>query len=206
MAELKTKPSDQSVAAFVAALDPSLRDDATKVIALMQDASGEPPTLWGASMVGFGRCHMVYESGRSLDWFLVGFSPRKANLTLYIMPGFARYDALLAKLGKHTLGKSCLYVKRLADLDLDILRELVRDSVAAMREKYPEGDAKAPAKQAGAKKSTAPAKQAGVKQASAKQASAKKSKAPAKQASAKKAAKKATAVAKKASAKTSRGG
>jgi hypothetical protein len=180
MAEPKTKPSTQSAAAFVAGLDPSVRADAAALLELMGEASGKAPTMWGTSMVGFGRCHMVYDSGRELDWFLVGFSPRKANLTLYIMPGFARYDALLATLGKHSLGKSCLYVKRLADVDLDVLRTLVRESVAAMRAKYPEGGegAKKPAaKKPAAKKPAAKkvsAKKVSAKKASAKKASAKK--------------------------------
>lgn len=173
MAELQTKPSAQTAAAFVAGLDASVRGEAQTLLELMGEASGEAPTMWGAGMVGFGRCHMVYDSGRALDWFLVGFSPRKANLTLYIMPGFARYDALLATLGKHSTGKSCLYVKRLADVDLDVLRTLVRESAAAMRAKYPEGGegAKPAAKKPAAKK---PAKKSAAKKPAAKKAAAKK--------------------------------
>lgn len=176
MAELQTKPSAQTAAAFVAGLDASVRGDVQTLLELMGEASGEAPKMWGAGMVGFGRCHMVYDSGRELDWFLVGFSPRKANLALYIMPGFARYDALLAALGKHSLGKSCLYVKRLADVDLDVLRTLVRESVAAMRAKYPEGGegAKPAAKKAKKPAAKKPAKKPAAKKAAAKKSAAKK--------------------------------
>jgi hypothetical protein len=88
--------------------------------------------MWGDSIVGFGRYHYHYASGREGDWFLTGFSPRAQNLTLYIMSGFSRYDDLMSKLGKHTNGKSCLYLKRLADIDLEVLSELIKQSVAHM--------------------------------------------------------------------------
>ncbi len=137
MAELKTKPSQASAADFLAAIPAaSTRADAERIDAIMQTATGEPGKLWGASIVGYGQCHMVYETGRELDWFIVGFSPRKANLTLYIMPGFSTYEPLLAKLGKHSIGKSCLYVKRLADVDVEVLTELIGASVEFMRAKY----------------------------------------------------------------------
>lgn len=138
MAELKTKPSQASVAAFLAAIeDPTKRADAKRVAAIMRKASGSSGKLWGSSIIGYGECHMVYETGRELDWFVVGFSPRKANLTLYIMGGFADYEARLAKLGKHTIGKSCLYIKKLADVDVDVLTELVVASVEYMQATYP---------------------------------------------------------------------
>lgn len=89
--------------------------------------------MWGDSMIGFGSYHYKYASGREGEWFLVGFAPRKQNLTLYIMAGFEQYDALMARLGKHSTGKSCLYIKRLADIDQAVLRELVSQSVAHMR-------------------------------------------------------------------------
>ena len=133
MAELKTKPSQASVASLLAPLDPDKRRDAEQVDALMRELTGAEGQLWGSNIVGYGSCHMVYASGRELDWFMVGFSPRKANLSLYIMPGFADYGPLLAKLGKHGVGKSCLYVKRLADVDLDVLRSLIAKSVEHMR-------------------------------------------------------------------------
>jgi len=92
--------------------------------------------MWGPSMVGFGSYHYKYASGREGDWFLVGFSPRKRDLTVYIMPGFERYATLLGKLGKHKTGRSCLYLKRLADVDIGVLEQLISDSVAHMKQKY----------------------------------------------------------------------
>jgi hypothetical protein len=89
--------------------------------------------MWGPSIIGFGDHHYKYASGRELDWFLTGFSPRKKDLTLYIMPGFARYNDLMASLGKHSTGKSCLYIKRLSDVDTDVLEKLVTESVEHMK-------------------------------------------------------------------------
>lgn len=138
MSEPKTKPGTQSVAAFLAALpDAQKRNDSKVVAAMMRRATGCKPELWGGSIVGFDRYRYRYDSGREGEWPLVGFSPRKQALVLYIMPGFADYDGLLARLGKHTTGKSCLYLKRLADVDLDVLEVLIRASVAAMRERRP---------------------------------------------------------------------
>jgi hypothetical protein len=97
----------------------------------MERITGAPPVMWGPSIVGFGSEHLVYESGRELDWFLTGFSPRKQNLTLYVMDGFTEYEDLLTRLGKHSTGKSCLYVKRLADIDRDVLEILISKSVGA---------------------------------------------------------------------------
>jgi hypothetical protein len=137
-AEPKTKPGAGSVEAFLAAVEPQdRRDDARAVCAMMAEAVGAPPVLWGPSIVGFGRYTYRYESGREGEWPLTAFSPRKANLTLYIMDGFAEHTALLARLGKHSTGKSCLYVKRLADLDRDVLRQLLARSIAHMRQTYP---------------------------------------------------------------------
>ncbi|MBP6788544.1 MAG: DUF1801 domain-containing protein [Candidatus Promineofilum sp.] len=134
MAELKTKATDASVEAFLNSVaDEKKRADAFRVLQIMREETGEEPQMWGESMVGFGRYHYQYASGRQGDWPLTAFSPRKANLTLYITPGFDRYEALLAGLGKFTTGKSCLYVKRLSDVDETALRELVRQSVAVMR-------------------------------------------------------------------------
>lgn len=129
MAELKTQPHEGSVEAFLNGVeDDGKREDAFALLKLMEEVTGEAATMWGDSIVGFGSYHYRYASGREGDWFLTGFSPRKRNLTLYIMAGFERYDALLEKLGKFKTGKSCLYLKRLADVDLDVLRELVRQS------------------------------------------------------------------------------
>ena len=131
MVELKTKQNKASVTGFLRGIeDPQRRKDCRTVLELMKEVTGSRPKMWGDSMVGFGSYHYKYASGREGDWFVTGFSPRKANLTLYIMAGFSRYKELLAKLGKHKTGKSCLYIKRLADVDLAILRQLVEDSVA----------------------------------------------------------------------------
>jgi hypothetical protein len=134
MAELKTKQTEASVSAFLDAVEnEQRRADCRVVLDLMRAVTGEEPKLWGPSIVGFGSYHYKYASGREGDWFVTGFSPRKQDLTLYIMAGFDRYDELMAKLGKYKTGKSCLYLKRLSDVDLGVLRELVTASVEAMR-------------------------------------------------------------------------
>ena len=129
MAEMKTRPTEASVAKFIANVDASRREDCATLLALMQQATGAPPKLWGSSLVGFGDHHYVYESGREGDWFLTGFAPRKANLTLYVLNGFPGQDELLAKLGKHKLGKGCLYLNRLDDVHLPTLKKLIAASV-----------------------------------------------------------------------------
>lgn len=138
MAENKTQPTDADVLEFLNGVtDERKRQDALAVMALMQEVTGEKPTMWGSSIVGFGSYHYKYASGREGDSCLTGFSPRKQNLVLYIMGGFDQYDALMAKLGKFTTGSSCLYVKRLADLDPGVLRELVATSVEYMKRTHP---------------------------------------------------------------------
>ena len=133
MAENKTQPTDEPVAGFLARVaDPQRRADCEAVLAMMRRASGVEPVMWGASMVGFGRYQYRYASGRSGDWPVVAFSPRKGELSVYIMPGFERHAHLMRRLGPHKTGKSCLYLKRLADVDLDVLRQLIEASVAAM--------------------------------------------------------------------------
>lgn len=140
MAELKTQRTQASVADFLDGIaDGNRRDDARIVAALMQDVTGDAPAMWGPGIVGFGRCRLRYESGRELDWMLAGFSPRKAALTLYIMPGFSGHQVLMARLGKFSTGKSCLYVKSLAGIDLAVLRELVTRSVEHMRRQHADG-------------------------------------------------------------------
>ena len=137
MAEPKTKQTGASVAAFLNGIeDKQKRADAKKVASMMRAATGSRAKMWGAAIVGFGSYHYNYASGREGDWMLVGFSPRKQNLTLYIMPGFKAFDALMAKLGKHSTGKSCLYIKRLSDVDEKVLEQLVVESVKFMRSKY----------------------------------------------------------------------
>lgn len=134
--EPKTTKNRGSVTAYLAAIaDPARRADCKRVAALMRSVTGERPSMWGTSIVGFGTYCYQYESGRSGTWPITGFSSRKQDLTLYIMPGFRRYDALLAKLGKHRHGKSFLYIKRLSDVDFDVLTALVTESVAAMEPK-----------------------------------------------------------------------
>lgn len=125
MAELKTKPTDESVDAFLDAVDDKRKEDCYEILALMKEVMGEEPKLWGGTIVGFGSYHYKYKTGREGDWFLTGFSPRKQNLTLYIMAGFDRYDELMSKLGKYKTGNSCLYIKQLADVDKKALKELV---------------------------------------------------------------------------------
>jgi hypothetical protein len=138
MAENKTKPTRQNVAAFIDALtDPTRRAEAKALIKLMQSATGEKPKMWGPSIIGFGSYHYTYDSGREGDMPLIGFSPRKAATVLYNMTGFSGSEALLAKLGKHTTGKGCLYIKRLADADQKVLEALTVKSVAAMRARHP---------------------------------------------------------------------
>jgi hypothetical protein len=133
MAEPKTKANDASVIEFLSRVpDEKKRQDSFTILELMQQVTGAEPKMWGDSIVGFGNYHYKYASGREGDYFLAGFSPRKQNLTLYIMAGFDQYDELLQRLGKHSTGKSCLYVKRIEDIDLATLRELVKQSVDHM--------------------------------------------------------------------------
>ncbi|GAB4251141.1 MAG: hypothetical protein Kow0027_14910 [Saprospiraceae bacterium] len=134
----KTQPHDGSVEDFLNSVeDEQKRKDAWQVLNMMKEITGYEPVLWGPSIVGFGTYHYKYESGREGDFMRTGFSPRKTALTVYIMPGFGRYEELMAKLGKYKTGKSCLYIKRLSDVDLGVLRELIAESVAYMDEKYP---------------------------------------------------------------------
>ena len=108
-------------------------EDSLVVLKMMEEVTGEPAEMWGTSIVGFGSYHYRYASGREGDMMLTGFAPRKQALTLYIMGGHERYEELMAKLGKHRTGSSCVYINKLADVDLDVLRELIAESVAYMR-------------------------------------------------------------------------
>ena len=138
--EQKTKADTAPVDDFIAQLeDPAKRADSQALIKLLQDVTGEPPVLWG-TMVGFGRYHYRYESGQEGDAFLVGFAPRKAEFSLYLMgDGSPERDDLLARLGKHRMGKACLYVRRLSDIDLGVLKQLAALSVQTLRQRYPGG-------------------------------------------------------------------
>jgi len=136
MAELKTKRNKGDVEAFLSSVaGEKKRQDSFTILELMKKVTGKEPEMWGDSIIGFGNYHYKYASGREGDWFLTGFSPRVQNLTLYIMAGFDDYDQLLGKLGKHSTGKSCLYIKKIEDIDIDVLKELVKQSVEHM-EKY----------------------------------------------------------------------
>lgn len=134
MATLKTARTDASVDEFLAAVpDEVRRRDAHTVRDLMARVTGEPPAMWGDAIVGFGQRRLRYASGRELDWFLVGFSPRKQAITLYLLDGFEEHAALLDRLGKHSVGRGCLYLKRLDEVDPAVLAELVTESVARNR-------------------------------------------------------------------------
>lgn len=134
---MKTTETDASVDAFLNTVRPDRRRrDGLALRDMMQRLTGLDPKMWGPNIVGFGRYHYKYDSGREGDFFLTGFSPRKASLSIYIMPGFGDFGPLLAKLGKHKTGKSCLYVNKLDDVDLRTLEELIQRSVDFMRRKY----------------------------------------------------------------------
>ena len=138
MSELKTRRTDADVQSFLDGLeDETRRRDCARVKELMGAVTGEPAKMWGTSIVGFGSYHYTYASGREGDWFVCGFSPRKQALTLYIMAGFSNYDDLMSRLGKYSTGKSCLYIKRLEDVDMTVLKELVEASVAFINKTYP---------------------------------------------------------------------
>lgn len=140
MAENKTKPTEVSVDDFLAAVpDKQRREDARSMRTILERLTGEPAAMWGPSIVGFGRYHYVYDSGREGDWARVSFSPRAKELVLYVMDGFPRHQEILDRLGKHKTGKSCLYIKRLSDIDPGALEELIAASLEYMRGKYPEG-------------------------------------------------------------------
>jgi hypothetical protein len=144
VSEIKTKPTDAKVSAFIAAVEnDARRADAETLLSLYADSTGMEPVMWGPSIIGYGSYHYKYESGREGDMCRAGFSPRKGNVVLYLMGGYsnpetqAKMDALREKLGKHKTGASCLYINKLADVDLDILRQMVKLDLACMDAKYP---------------------------------------------------------------------
>ncbi|MFX1367140.1 MAG: DUF1801 domain-containing protein [Promethearchaeota archaeon] len=129
MSENKTQPTNASVKGFLKAVEhPQRREDGFELLEMMKEVTNEEPIMWGPSIVGFGSYHYKYASGREGDWLKTGFSPRKQSLTIYIMEGFAEYDDLLKKLGEYKTGKSCLYINKLADVDRDVLREIIKKS------------------------------------------------------------------------------
>lgn len=137
MAKLKTKPTRASVTAFINGIEDSRKkSDAKKVAAMMRRATGARAAMWGPSIVGYGKYTYTNTAGKDLEFMLTGFSPRKQALTVYIMPGFAKFGALMKKLGKHKTGKSCLYIKSLSDVDEAVLEDLIVASVDDMRRRY----------------------------------------------------------------------
>ncbi len=137
MTGLKTQPNDANVNEFIQSVeDEQRRSDCLTLLPIMQRITQTQPTMWGDSIIGFGSYHYENRSGRGGDWFITGFSPRKRELTVYIMPGFQNYSALLEQLGKHRLGKSCLYIKKLSDINITILESLIAQSVADMKSMY----------------------------------------------------------------------
>ena len=137
MAELKTKLNDASVDDFLNTIeDPRKREDSFTISKIMEAITGTPPKMWGTNIIGFGNYHFKYASGREGDWFLIGFSPRKQNLTLYLMSGFEHSEESMAKLGKYKTGKSCLYLKSLEDIDMDVLKGLIRESIDHLKKLY----------------------------------------------------------------------
>lgn len=134
----KTQPTALKVSEFINGIeDRQQRVDAKKIAAMMRRATGKRARMWGASIVGYGQYHYKYDSGREGDFMITGFSPRKQALSVYIMPGFDQFDGLMKKLGKYKTGKSCLYLKRLSDVDEKVLEKLITGSVKFMRNKYP---------------------------------------------------------------------
>ena len=130
MAELKTKPTKASVKEFLNQIsDKERRDDCFAVVKIMEEITGDKPKMWGPSIVGFGTWHYKYASGREGDWPVAAFSPRKKDLTVYLMVGFEKHTELMQKLGKHSTGKSCLYIKRLSDIHVPTLKKLIKTSV-----------------------------------------------------------------------------
>jgi hypothetical protein len=141
MAETKTKPTEISVESFLDKVESEqMRDDSVELIKMMKRVTGSPAKMWGPSIIGFGQYHYKYESGHEGDMCITGFSPRKGNLVVYAMPAS---DKLLTKLGKHKATRGCLYIKKLADVDVKVLEEIIQKSVDETRKKYPE---KKPAK------------------------------------------------------------
>jgi hypothetical protein len=138
MAKNKTQPTTIAVNDFIELVEnEQKRADSYKLIALFEKITGEEGKMWGPSIIGFGQYHYKYESGREGDFMLVGFSPRKTALTLYIMAGFKKYEEYLAELGKFKTGKSCLYIKKLEDVNMDILEAMIIDSIETVKAKYP---------------------------------------------------------------------
>lgn len=135
MAEIKTKPTDADALKFLESVeDLQKRADSLVILQMLKEITGDEPVMWGDSMVGFDRFEYKNSKGDKNYWPVIGFSPRKQNLTIYIMPGFERFAGLLEKLGKHSISKGCLYIKRLEDVDVDILKKIAEESYRVMKE------------------------------------------------------------------------
>ncbi|ACV26532.1 DUF1801 domain-containing protein [Kangiella koreensis] len=133
--ENKTQPTEQDVASFLQQVEPAQKlEDCQQILNMMKKATGAEPKMWGGSIIGFGEYHYQYASGHEGDWFLTGFSPRKQNISVYIMAGFKRYEELMAQLGKYKTGKSCLYINKLEDVDKAVLEELIKLSARYVEE------------------------------------------------------------------------
>lgn len=138
MSQNKTAPTDQAVQDFIASVEPAAKQEDAQILdRLFRDVTGYQPVMWGPTIIGYGQYHYVYDSGREGDFLATGFSPRKAKHSIYIMPGYADFTEILARLGKHKIGKSCLYVNKLADIDLEVLAELIRAGLADLNRKWP---------------------------------------------------------------------
>ncbi len=139
MTELKTKLTDASVHDFLETIpNQQVRNDCQTIVQIMRQATNAEPKMWGSNIIGFGTYHYRYASGKQADWMRIGLSPRKQNITLYLAVGFPEYETLRAQLGKHSVAKSCLYIKKLSDIDKPILEKLIQASVKHMSEKYPD--------------------------------------------------------------------
>ncbi|TDF35791.1 DUF1801 domain-containing protein [Alteromonadaceae bacterium M269] len=139
MAGNKTVQNQGDVSAFLSQIqNEEKRNDCLQLLNLMQGITNQEPAMWGGSIVGFGSYHYRYESGREGDFLRVGFSPRAQNISIYIMPGLGNFEEQLSTLGKHKIGKSCLYVKRLSDVDFDVLTDIIKQSVEIMADRYPD--------------------------------------------------------------------
>lgn len=129
MSDLKTRPTDEKPETFIEKVEhPTRKADSYELLKMMKEVTNKDPVMWGSSIVGFGSYHYKYASGREGEWLKTGFSPRKRNLSVYISSGFDGYESLLEKLGKHRLGKGCLYINKLADVDKDVLRKIIQKS------------------------------------------------------------------------------
>jgi hypothetical protein len=137
MVELKTKPTNASVEEFLEAVEhPTRKADGLALLEIMKEVTQEKPVMWGPSIIGFGTIHLKYPTGRELDWLKVGFSPRKHSLTVYLSPGLDDIENLREKLGKHRVGKGCIYINKLTDVDIDVLKEIIRKSIEVLEKRY----------------------------------------------------------------------